>query len=55
MNEAVGTNSISLVCSPLATCEGFSYDNIDIKPANGTEATYECSNVEGYSSSCQKN
>ncbi|KAJ5808665.1 polygalacturonase [Penicillium riverlandense] len=55
MNEAVGTNSISWVCSPLATCEGFSYDNIDIKPANGTEATYKCSNVEGYSSSCQKN
>lgn len=54
MNEKVGTKSISWVCSPLAKCEGFSFKDINVKSANGTDGTYSCSNVDGYDAACQK-
>ncbi|KAM0452005.1 hypothetical protein ACHAPV_009728 [Trichoderma viride] len=54
MNEKVGTKSISWACSLLAKCEGFSFEEINVKSANGTNGTYSCSNVDGYDTSCQK-
>lgn len=54
MNEKVGTKSISWACSPLATCEGFSFKDINVKSVTGANGTYTCSNVDGYDSTCQK-
>ncbi|PNP39744.1 hypothetical protein TGAMA5MH_08263 [Trichoderma gamsii] len=54
MNEKVGTKSISWACSPLAECEGFSFNDINVKSANGTDGTYSCGNVVGYDATCQK-
>ncbi|KAL6853240.1 glycoside hydrolase family 28 protein [Trichoderma novae-zelandiae] len=53
MNEKVGAKAISWTCSPLATCEGFSFKDINVKSADGTDGTYSCTNVVGYDSSCQ--
>ncbi|KAH0489759.1 hypothetical protein TgHK011_010174 [Trichoderma gracile] len=52
MNEKVGTKAISWTCSPLATCEGFSFKDINVKSANGTDGTHSCTNVVGYDSNC---
>ncbi|KAL7914357.1 glycoside hydrolase family 28 protein [Trichoderma velutinum] len=54
MNEKVGTKAISWACSPLATCEGFSFKDINVKSSTGANGTYSCTNVIGYDSSCQK-
>ncbi|OPB40664.1 hypothetical protein A0O28_0007440 [Trichoderma guizhouense] len=54
MNEKVGTKAISWTCSPLATCEGFSFKDIDVKSSTGANGTYSCTNVVGYNSACQK-
>ncbi|KAL7782683.1 glycoside hydrolase family 28 protein [Trichoderma afarasin] len=54
MNEKVGTKAISWTCSPLATCEGFSFKDINVKSSTGANGTYSCTNVEGYNSACQK-
>ncbi|TFB02967.1 putative exopolygalacturonase X [Trichoderma ghanense] len=53
MNEKVGTKAISWTCSPLATCEGFSFKDINVKSANGTDGTYSCTNVVGYNPTCE--
>ncbi|KUI55618.1 putative exopolygalacturonase X [Cytospora mali] len=53
MNESVGQRTVSLACSPYATCSNFKWSGIDIVPANGT-ATKECTNVEGYNDVCQE-
>lgn len=52
-NEAVGTEEVSLACSPLSTCVDLSFEGIDVKPYNGSAATYTCANVDGLSSGCQ--
>ncbi|KAL7953353.1 glycoside hydrolase family 28 protein [Trichoderma compactum] len=54
MNEKVGTKAISWTCSPLATCEGFSFKDINVKSSTGANGTYSCTNVIGYDSACQK-
>ncbi|KAJ4855621.1 glycosyl hydrolases family 28 domain-containing protein [Trichoderma breve] len=54
MNEKVGTKAISWTCSPLATCEGFSFKDINVKSSTGANGTYSCTNVVGYNSACQK-
>ncbi|KAK4071902.1 CAZyme family GH28 [Trichoderma harzianum] len=54
MNEKVGTKAISWTCSPLATCEGFSFKDINVKSSTGANGTYSCTNVAGYNSACQK-
>ncbi|KAL6825393.1 glycoside hydrolase family 28 protein [Trichoderma sp. SZMC 28015] len=53
MNEKVGTKAISWTCSPLATCEGFFFKDINVKSSTGANGTYSCTNVEGYNSACQ--
>ncbi|UKZ82927.1 hypothetical protein TrVFT333_010727 [Trichoderma virens FT-333] len=54
MNEKVGTKAVSWTCSPLATCEGFSFKDINIKSATGANGTYSCTNVDGYDVTCEK-
>ncbi|KAL7931459.1 glycoside hydrolase family 28 protein [Trichoderma chlorosporum] len=54
MNDKVGTKAINWACSPLATCEGFSYSDINVKSFTGANGTYSCTNVDGYDSTCQK-
>ncbi|KAF3768630.1 family 28 glycoside hydrolase, partial [Cryphonectria parasitica EP155] len=45
MNETVGTDTVSLACSPYSKCSNFQWNNITVVPANGT-ATGECTNVD---------
>ncbi|KAL6699377.1 glycoside hydrolase family 28 protein [Trichoderma pleuroticola] len=54
MNQKVGTKAISWTCSPLATCEGFSFKDINVKSSTGANGTHSCTNVIGYDSACQK-
>lgn len=52
-NEAVGTTEVSLACSPKSTCTDLSFSGIEVKPYNGSAASYSCTNVNGLDNGCQ--
>jgi galacturan 1,4-alpha-galacturonidase len=55
LGEKVGNTSISLACSPHATCTNFSFTDINVATFSGANATVgKCTNVDGYDSACNK-